>query len=123
MNTDFTVKPSGELPVGSYFAVFKNVVPFDGNDKIDGERWKWLWEVTTGPLKGREVSALTDPTFTAGNKAGKFVAGMAGRALQTGEDLSPVIESCKGKRFVLSVAGGPKGGKVGVQAVSLPPEE
>lgn len=124
MSIDFTVKASenSPLPPASYYAVFKSVLPFD-NDKIDGQRLKWLWEVTSGPCKGREATALTDATFSQGNKAGKFVSGMLGRALVDGEKLGQVIEGLKGQRFAVRVAAGPKGGKVSVQDVSLPPEE
>ncbi len=108
------------LPVNSYFATFKTVEPFSNASIVD--RWRWSWEVVTGNHKGRLATALTDQRITALNHAGRLLSGMLGRPLQPGEDLSALIESFKGKKFLVVVANGPKGGKPSVQSVSQPPE-
>jgi hypothetical protein len=108
------------LPPGSYFATFESVVPYS-NDKVTN-KLRWVWKVVSGPQTGREATALTDQKLTAGNHAGRLVSGMAGRSLQSGEDVSALLGSFIGKKYLVTVASGPKGGKPSVQNVTTPPE-
>jgi len=109
------------LPNGSYLCEFKGMAVF-ANEKVVDPRWRWVWRVTSGSQSGREATALTDCRLTAQTHAGRLVTGMAGRQMAPGEDVSALIESLKNKRYMVTVAIGPKGGKASVQTVSAPPE-
>jgi hypothetical protein len=111
------------LPPGIYFADFKGVEPFT-NERV-ANKWKWTWEVATGTQKGRSATALTDQSITMQNHAGRLLVGLLGRSLSPGEDTGALwaeLQRCVGKRFAVTVAMGPKGGKASVQNVSPPPE-
>jgi hypothetical protein len=118
----FMVVASGNEPLssGAYLAEFVSVTPFS-NDKIQ-DRWRWVWRVTTGSQSGRDATALTDQKLTPQTHSGRLVSGMAGRSLVAGEDVSALLDSFKGKRFMVTVQAGPKGGKPSVQTVFFPPE-
>lgn len=111
---------SEPLPNGAYLGEFVGVVPFS-NDKI-ADRLKWSWRVVTGNHIGREATALTDTKLTPQTHFGRLITGMAGRNLVAGEDLTALVAGFAGKRFLVTIASGPKGGKPSVQSVSLPPE-
>lgn len=108
------------LPPASYFAVFETVTPFS-NDKVS-DKLRWVWRVVSGPHAGRESTALTDVRVTVHNHAGRLVSGMAGRVLQSGEDVSELLATFIGKKYLVTVAPGPKGGKASVQNVTPLPE-
>lgn len=111
---------SEPLPNGAYIGEFITVAPFS-NDKIK-DRWKWSWRVLSGTHLGREATALTDTKITQHTHSGRLLTGMAGRNLVAGEDLTSLIAGLTGKRFLVTISPGPKGGKPSVQTVSLPPE-
>jgi hypothetical protein len=120
-----TVQASGNepLPNNSYFAEFVNVEPF-ANDKVK-DKLKWKWKVVAGPHTGREATALTDVKLTPHTQAGRLLGGLVGRPLVPCEDVGALwntLQSAVGKRFMVVVASGPKGGKASVQSVTLPPE-
>ena len=118
----FVVQASASepLPNGAYLSEFVGVNPFS-NDKIQ-DRFKWVWRVTSGTQTGREATALTDTKITPCTHSGRLIAGMAGRQLVAGEDVSALVAGFGGKRFMVTVSAGPKGGKASVQTVSPPPE-
>ncbi len=120
-----TVQASGSepLPCGAYYATFQSVEAFS-NDKI-ADKLRWAWTVATGPHTGRMATALTDPRMTPHTHAGRLLGGLLGRTLNPGEDVGllwPQVQACIGKRYLVTVAAGPKGGKPSVQSVTLPPE-
>lgn len=119
----FVVRASGNepLPNAAYLAEFVSVSAF-ANDKITEPRWRWVWRVSKGQYAGREATALTDAKITLQNHAGRLIAGMNGKPLATGDDVSGLIDSFKGRQFLVVVSGGPKGGKPSVQTVSHPVE-
>jgi len=119
----FVVQASGvePLPNGAYLAEFISVAQFT-NDKITEPRFKWAWKVATGPQSGREATALTDVKIICHTHAGRLIAGMSGHPLVVGDDVSSLIDGFKGKRFMVTISPGPKGGKPSVQTVSLPPD-
>lgn len=123
---DVQVLASGAepIPVGSYFTVFRGVEVFS-NSKVEG-KLRFAWEIVTGPMKGKTATALTDMKLTPITHAGRLISGLVGRPLQPGEDASALwtaVQSAIGKKFLVSVQPGPKGGKQSVQVVSTPPEE
>ncbi len=111
------------LPPGLYYATFVSVEPFS-NDKVQ-DKLRWVWEVASGIQKGREATALTDRRLTPFTHAGRLLSGLVGRALVPGEDMAALwtsLQGAIGKKWAVTVAAGPKGGKASVQAVSAPPE-
>jgi len=110
------------VPLGSYFAQFLRAEMFSMPEKDITDKIKWQWEVASGSMKGKLISALTDARVTPQTHAGRLLTGMAGRALAVGEDINALIMSFMGKRYLCSHQGGPKGGKPSVQSVSPPPE-
>ncbi len=120
-----TVQASGAepLPPGAYFAVFLSLEPFT-NDKV-ADKLRFTFQVASGQQQGRNATALTDQRITPNTHAGRLIAGLVGRALTPGEDMSAVwqtLQSRIGKRYMVTVQAGPKGGKPSVQSVALPPE-
>ena len=86
---------------------------------------KWEWEVVSGPQKGRIATALTDANLTPQTHAGRLIAGLVGRPLIPGEDVGTLwgeVQKAVGRKWAVTVASGPKGGKPSVQQVSQPPE-
>ncbi|QEL19417.1 hypothetical protein [Limnoglobus roseus] len=123
--TGLAVAASGAepLPVGVYFAVFRGVEAFS-NDKVQ-DKLTWTWAVASGPHKGREATALTDLRLTPHTHAGRLLAGLVGRPLVPGEDISGLwtdVQKAIGQTWAVTVASGPKGGKPSVQNVSVPSE-
>ncbi|MFO0852267.1 MAG: hypothetical protein U0871_27440 [Gemmataceae bacterium] len=114
------------LPRGMYIAEFVNAelvkVPERQGSTVLMDRIRWTWKVATGTHAGKLATPITDPSIKPTNKAGRFISGMAGRDIQMNENVLPLIESFKGKRYAITVAPGPQGGKEGVQAVGPIPE-
>ena len=108
------------VPVGNYLARFVGVSDFS-HQKIDGPRWRWEWEVTSGPNAGSKADALTPPTISPLALTGKLVAGLLGRAVAPGEDVQTAIQGCVGKSYMVTVSPGDKGGKPMVRFVGQPP--
>jgi len=110
------------VPLGSYFATFVSAEPFSMPEKGLENKIRWQWRVANGPHKDKIISALTDARVTPQTHAGRLLSGMAGRTLTPGEDVNALIASFVGKRFLSSIAPGPKGGRPSVQSVSPPPD-
>ena len=94
--------------------------PFD--EKDDGLRWRWTWEVTTGQYKGQMATALTKRDIASNTHSGRLIAGLLGRELKDGDKVKVLIDACIGRSYMVSVQAGPKNGKPSVQSVSKPPE-
>jgi hypothetical protein len=88
----------------------------------DGKRWRWSWRVATGPHTGKFASALTGKNLNPNSQAGGLIRGLLGRDLEVGENVKASIDACVGKRYLVSVAPGSRGGKPAVRSVNLPPE-
>jgi len=112
-------KPKGEpLAEGMYLATFAGVA----DHMVEGTaKWRWAWTVKSGPMTGREASALTDKSVNPNTLPGRIVLGLAGRDIKTGESFKAVVEEAVGKTFMVSVQKGPQGGKAGVKSVGTPP--
>ena len=63
--------------------------------------------------------------LTPNTHAGRLISGLVGRPIVPGEDVNNLwaeMQQAVGKKWAVTVAPGPKGGKPSVQQVSLPPE-
>jgi hypothetical protein len=120
----WTVRASGiePLPVGTYYAKFVGDEDFSHPEKGIEAKWKWTWEIASGPHKGKSATALTDQKLTPATHAGRLIGGMAGRPLQPGEDVQALVQGFVGKTWAITIQPGPKGGKPGVQSATPPPE-
>jgi hypothetical protein len=113
-------KQFAAVPNGAYKVFFKGVEDYTLQS---GEiKWRFAWEVKTGPHAGETASALCDRSINLNVLPGRLISGLLGRAIVVGEDVKEAIESCKDKTYLVMVQGGPKGGKPGVQSVSNLPE-
>jgi hypothetical protein len=114
----WTVREAGKasVPPNNYTGRFVGVESIT-NAKWEGERWRWTWEVTTGQHTGNKADALTQCDISPNTQAGRIVAGLLGRAIQTGEDVQAAINACVGKVYLVSVMPGPQGGKPAVRSV------
>ena len=111
------------IPIGAYNAVFSSVEAFS-NEKAS-DKFRWRWDVVSGPHSGRNATALTDRKLTPKTHGGRLLTGLLNRQLIPGENVSELwqaLQECIGKRYLVSVQPGPNGGKPSVQMVSLPPE-
>lgn len=108
------------LPVGFYTTLFKGVaevtMPKDGSIK-----WRFEWEVKTGEHAGEQASALTDRSISPTTLPGRLIAGLLGRAIVPGENVKDAVDGCKGKTFLVNIAGGPQNGKPCVRSCGKPP--
>jgi hypothetical protein len=117
-----------ELPVGMYASEFAKVEEVVMDTKFitkagdDGKRWRWSWCVATGQHTGKCASALTDKNLNPNSQAGRLIRGLLGRDLQVGENVKASIDACVGKRYLVQVAPGLRGGKPAVRSVNVPPE-
>ena len=108
------------VPQGMYLAVFDGVSDFTLPTTGEG-KWKWTWKVVSGAEKDKIASALTNKGIHPTSLPGVLIAGLLGRAITPGENVQASIDGCKGKKYMVSVAPGPKGGKPGVRSVGKPP--
>ena len=119
----WVVKASGgePLPPGVYTARFVAVEPFENLEKGITGKWKWTWEIASGPHKGTVGSALTDQSISPNTHSGRLVAGMAGRPIVCGDNVKALVDNAIGKTYMVRQAAGPKGGKPSVQSADVPP--
>jgi hypothetical protein len=107
------------LPVGFYHALFRGVeekkLP-SGEDK-----WRFVWEETTGEHTGKIADALCDRTISPLNQAGRLIEGLLGQPLKPGDNVKSLVDACVGKPYLVSIQGGPKGGKPCVRSIGKPP--
>jgi hypothetical protein len=105
------------IPVGQYNADFKGVedaaVPAGEGD--DGKRWRFRWTVATGQYAGKEAGAMTGRSTLATRHSGRLIEGLVGRPLAAGDNVKALVDAAIGKRFMVSVQAGSKGGKPSVQ--------
>jgi hypothetical protein len=113
-------KQTEPLPVGQYVADFKGVADYTLPGTTD-VRWRWAWTVATGDKAGKEASALTNQSISPNTLPGRLIEGLLGTALKDGDHVKGLVDACVGKRYLVSVQGGVKGGKPGVKAVFIPP--
>lgn len=116
------VRESGQasVPPGFYVAKFVGVEAIT-NDKFDGPRWRWVWEVVKGEHSGRKADALTQCDITPAKQAGVIIAGLLGGPIVPGQDVEAGIKAAIGKPFMVGVQPGPKGGKAAVRSVGAVP--
>jgi hypothetical protein len=110
-----TVKPGG-VPPGSYIAKF---VGFEEKPGFEGKPGLlWTCEVASGPFTGSRPTGFTPLEPSAGNKCGRFLAGVLGRMPGVGEttDLTP----CVGKPYLIVVEATDKGGSK-IVSITAPP--
>lgn len=99
----------GGVPAGSYAAKFVGVEDFT-HQKIDGTRWKWLFEIVGGPHAGKRADALTERDISPSKASGRIVAGLLGGGpIVPGQDVKGGIDAAVGKTFFITVGPGPKG--------------
>ncbi len=113
-------KQSAQVPIGFYTAAFNGVEEVKLQD--GSLKWRFAWEVKTGPEQGKQASALVDRSINPNTHAGRLIAGLLGRAIIVGENVQASVDACKGKTYLVSVQAGPKGGKPSAQSVGKPPE-
>lgn len=106
---------NGIVPAGSYSATFDGV---EIKASAFGPGLSWQFTVASGPYAGSKVTAMTPQSPTHSNKAGRFVSGLLGRALQTGEQLD--LSQCRGKKYLIVVAQTEKGGSKVETVTALP---
>lgn len=112
-------KQTAQVPVGFYTGAFRGVEEVKLQD--GSAKWRWSWEVGSGPEKGKLATALTDRSISPAALPGVLIAGLLGRTIQPGEDGKASVDGCKGKTYLVSVQAGPKGGKPCVRTVGTPP--
>jgi hypothetical protein len=120
----WVVRQSGFVPIppGSYIADFIGVSEVTiQTPKGPGVRWRWQWAVATGQQAGHIASAMTECDISPQTLAGRLIAGLIGRDVKAGDDVRAAVEDCKGKRYLIAVQPGPKGGKAGVRMVGPVP--
>jgi hypothetical protein len=108
-----------QVPNGFYNAEFKGVVEVKLED--GSLKWRFEWEVKSGPEKGKLATALCDQKINADTLPGRLIAGLLGHTPLPGERVKDAIEACKGKMYLVNVQPGPKGGKPGVKSCGQPP--
>jgi hypothetical protein len=97
--------------------VFRGLAEYD----LHGvPKWRFSWEVSTGPHQGETASALCDRKIKKETLPGKLIAGL-GVELVVGDDVEDKIKSCEGKPYLVMVSPGPNGGKIGVQSCQPTP--
>ena len=89
------------VPVGTYKAKFLRCEEAEGKPEF-GPAYRWVFEVTEGPEKGKTTGCLTGTRFTAKTNAGKMLAQLQGKPLETGEpaDLGLFV----GQAYAVNVA-------------------
>lgn len=125
-NNPWIVKPlktkqSAPVPDGHYVADFVKADDFS-HEKLDGVKWKWEFQVVTGEHTGKLADTLTDRDIDPNTHAGRIIKGLLGREIQPGENAKAAVDACKGKRYVVTVGRGPKGGKSAVRFVGPVPQ-
>jgi hypothetical protein len=114
------VKQYTQVPNGFYTAIFKGVE--DITLEKDGSlKWRFTWEVKTGPEAGHLATSLESRSINPMTEAGRLVGGLLGRELVQGESVKAAIEACIGKIYMVNVAVGDKGGKPQVRSCGKPP--
>ncbi len=112
-------KQTAQVPVGFYTAAFKGVEDYTLQS---GEtKWRFAWEVESGPHKGESASALTNPAINKNTLGGRLISGLLGKDIVVGENVKEAVDACRGKPYLVSVQPGPQGGKPGVQSCGQPP--
>jgi hypothetical protein len=91
-------------------------------DNDDAIRWKWKFCIVSGQHKGKEISALTARKLNPLTEAGRIIAGLVGRKLETGVNVKAEIAAAVGQRRLVRFGPGIKGGKSAVRDVSAVPE-
>jgi hypothetical protein len=112
-------KQTDPVPVGFYTGPFKGIEDAEVNSEA---RWRFVWDVATGPHAGKKATALCDKVISKNTLPGRLIAGMLGRDLIDGENVEEAVNACKGQTYLVSVQPGPKGGKPGVKSVGKPPQ-
>ena len=124
INNPWVVRPpkqSAPVPDGHYIAEYVDVSDFK-HEKIDGDKWKWVFKVVVGEHAGKMADALTDQEINPNTQAGRLIKGLLRRDIQPGDDVKAAVDACKGKRYMVTVAPGSKGGKSAVRYVGDVPQ-
>jgi hypothetical protein len=112
-------KQAGQVSIGFHVGPFKGIENFKMSD--GALKWRFVWEVQSGPEKGNLATSLTDRTIDANKLPGVLIAGLLGRPLVPGENVEEAVKACIGTVYMVEVKVGPKGGKPCVRSVSKPP--
>src|SRR4051812_45735600 len=78
------VSSGGSVPPASYVAKFDRV---EHCETEHGAGLRWCFTVAAGQYTGYRVNGLTGTDPRPTNKAGRFLAGVAGQALVVGADV------------------------------------
>jgi len=124
------VRESGkreDLPVNqSYFVAFNGVedcdIPLKSGEKLP--KWRFLWEVKTGPCAGKTSDTLTDRDISPNTLPGRLIAGLIGKAIKGGDDVEEMVKACVGQDYIGTCkrgTGNPPG-KACIREVSKPPQ-
>lgn len=117
---------NGSLPERVYFVEYRGVDDY-GLAMKDGtkeNRWQWKTVIVSGEFKGRELPTLTDAKIGIANKPRKFVEGMIGRALKSGDKVPALLAECVGKKFNADYRRHEKypSSRPSIQSLTIPPE-
>lgn len=104
MDDEIEVSHGSGPPPGAYHADFDGIMPSkddDPNSEKYGPSWKFVWTVAQGPQAGVQATRITGTKPTAGNAAGKLLAGLCGGSVAGGQRLK--WRDAIGKRFLIVV--------------------
>src|SRR5262245_49131364 len=102
MNSQMKVS-SGGIPAGTYVVKFTGCEDVPENQQLGyGAGLRWTFEVITGEQRAQKTSRITSPVPSEKNACGKILAGLAGRALKSGESVD--WATFLGKTYIAVVA-------------------
>lgn len=112
----------GSVPVGSYLARFEKAETTEFVDKKTGTtepKLKWWFVIASGKFAGSRLGTLTGVEIRPTTQAGRFVAGVVGKPIETGQKIN--LEDCYGKTCLILTEQSDSG-FTKIKSVSPPPE-
>ncbi len=117
------VSASGSsVPAGSYLARFDKVETTEFTDKKTGTKepkLKWWFVIASGKYTNQRLGTLTGVDVRPTTQAGRFVTGVVGKQIETGQKIN--LEECYGKTCLI-VTEQSDSGFSKIKSVSPPPE-
>jgi hypothetical protein len=104
VSTTFTIRDDS-VPEGNYEAVF---VGYEQRTHEEyGEGYRWEWEITNGPQKGKAVYRTTPLKPTTRNACGAVLAALGAQSQGDGVQVNP--DAYVGKAYLIIVKKSPSG--------------